>query len=182
MFFRLVQGCNFFKHTLKLKHFTCECHHRERKHTHTQTCTHWKSVSHHEMYNVSCTKLDGFTVNTQLLELYKAWSKSIWSVFISLVPYITLCWDFSESVLMCSCISSNSKTSMQPFSLMQSPQVNTGDCVMPCICDDWEHGIMHVNQILYKTYRNRKLNLWYNVTAFQGEATSHTQILSSLPL
>jgi len=34
---------------------------------------------------------------------------------------ITLCWGFSERVFMISCKSSISKTSMQPLSLMQSP-------------------------------------------------------------
>ena len=81
---------------------------REKTYTHTHTSS----------WNVQCLLyIDGFTVNTQLLELYEAWSESFWTEFIFLLLHITLCWDFSELAFMCSWISSISKTSMQPFSL-----------------------------------------------------------------
>jgi len=49
----------------------------------------------------------------------------MWTELISLVPYITLWWNFCECVWQCACMSSTSKTLLQPFIVKHSAQLNS---------------------------------------------------------
>jgi hypothetical protein len=120
--------------------------HRQKTHTHMHAL---KICKPSRNVHVSSTLLDGFIVSTQLLKLYKAWSKSIWTVFISLVPYMTLRWGFSE----CPHVFLHILNQQDLNEAIQSNAITTSKHW--CLCHAlylWclRAWIMHVYQISYK--------------------------------